>query len=333
MLQVPLDEMKAQLNRVLLKVGFSKEKAELCARLFAENSLDGVYTHGLNRFPRFIGDVQNGRINIEAEPEKISGFGALESWDGKLGPGNLNAYFAMKRAIELARTYGIGCVGLKNTNHWMRGGTYGWQAAQAGCIGICWTNTTPLMPPWGAVERKLGNNPLILAVPHEKGHIVVDMAMTMFSFGKIESCLAKGTLLPVEGGYDMEGNLTRDPKAIVQSKRPMPIGCWKGTGLALLLDLMAMVLSGGNSTLQLGQPGSKCGPSQVFLAIDVSKLPQRQLIPVMIDEIINDLHSAKPVKDGEGVLYPGERVLTLRRENLEKGIPVEEPFWQQVLDM
>ena len=333
MLRVPFNEMKAEFYRVLLKLGFKEERAELCARLFAENSLDGVYTHGLNRFPRFVGDIKNGRIMKDAQPEKMTSFGAIESWNGNLGPGNLNAHFAMDRAIELARENGLGCFALNNTTHWMRGGTYGWQAAEAGCIGICWTNTTPLMPPWGSDEGKLGNNPLILAVPHNGEHIVLDMSLTMFSFGKLESCIAKGALLPVDGGYDNEGNLTSDPKAIIQSKRPMPIGCWKGTGLALLLDLIAMSLSGGNSTLQLGQAENKGGVSQVFLAIDISKLSQREFIPSLIDEIIKDLHGAKPIKEGERIFYPGERALILRRENFKQGIPVEEVFWQQVLEM
>jgi 3-dehydro-L-gulonate 2-dehydrogenase len=334
MLRVAFAEMKAEFERVLLKVGFDRERAELCARLFAETSRDGVYTHGLNRFPGFIADIKKGRIKIEARPEKTGGFGAVESWNGNLGPGNLNATLAMRRAVELARANGMGCVAMQNTNHWMRGGTYGWQAAEAGCIGICWTNTSPLMPPWGSSENKLGNNPLVLAVPHRDGHIVLDMAMTVFSIGKLNSAAAKGALLPVDGGFDEEGKVTRDPQRILQSKRPMPIGYWKGSGLALLLDLIGMMLSGGSSTFHLGQAQAedKPGVSQVFIAFDPAQIA-RPDYEALITEILNDLHGAKPVEDGEPILYPGERALKVRRENLEKGIPVEENFWQQVLEM
>ena len=91
---------------------------------------------------------------------------AFERWNGQGGPGNLNALACMQRAIDLTADHGIACVGLSNTNHWMRGGSYGWQAADAGVIGVCWTNTLPNMPPWGASEPRIGNNPLIVAIPH-----------------------------------------------------------------------------------------------------------------------------------------------------------------------
>ena len=90
--------------------------------------------------------------------------------------------------MGLGREHGVGCVALGNTNHWMRGGTYGWQAAEAGMIGICWTNTMPNLPPWGGVERVIGNNPLVIAVPRAKraggaGH--GDVAVFLWSAGEL----------------------------------------------------------------------------------------------------------------------------------------------------
>ena len=131
--------------------------------------------------------IHNGTIDVHARPELVGSCGALERWDGKLGIGNLNAYQAMDRAIELARRHGIGCVALANTNHWMRGGTYGWQAADAGLMGICWTNTLANLPPWGASDPRLGNNPFVIAVPRPEGHVVLDMAMSQFSYGRLAS--------------------------------------------------------------------------------------------------------------------------------------------------
>ena len=159
MLRVSYRDLYEALLRALLKLGFRQDRAERCARLFAETSRDGVYSHGLNRFPRFVEMIRNGVIDVRAEPVCIGRFGALERWDGRLGPGNLNAYACMDRALVLARTHGLGCVALRNTNHWMRGGSYGWQAAEAGAVGLCWTNTMPNLPPWGARECKVGNNP------------------------------------------------------------------------------------------------------------------------------------------------------------------------------
>jgi 3-dehydro-L-gulonate 2-dehydrogenase len=159
MQRLSYQEVYETLARVLLKLGFESARAELCARLFAETSRDGVYSHGVNRFPRFVRMVRDGVIDIHALPEAVAANGVLERWDGKRGVGNLNARECMDRAMAIARAHGMGCVALANTNHWMRGGSYGWQAAEAGLIGICWTNTMPNLPPWGASDPRVGNNP------------------------------------------------------------------------------------------------------------------------------------------------------------------------------
>src|SRR6516165_8057133 len=159
MIRIPFEEVQERLTVVLRGLGFTAGRADKCARLFAETTCDGVYTHGINRFSRFVAMVHNGSIDVNAEPVVVSRFGALERWDGRLGPGNLNAFAAMERALALSREHGLGCVALGNTNHWMRGGSYGWQAADAGMVGICWTNTMPNLPPWGGTEPCIGNNP------------------------------------------------------------------------------------------------------------------------------------------------------------------------------
>src|SRR5664279_4703580 len=168
-MRIPFDELHQTLLRVLLKLGFNTDRASRCARLFAETTCDGVYTHGVNRFLRFVAMIQNGCINVHGEPERISHFAALERWDGRKGPGNLNACVAMDRATGLSREYGIGCVSLRNTNHWMRGESYGWRAAEMGSIAFCWTNTLPNLPPWGGTEPCIGNNPVVIAIPRKRG--------------------------------------------------------------------------------------------------------------------------------------------------------------------
>ena len=332
-MRVSFERMYQEFLRVLLKMGFRQHRAELCARLFAETSRDGVYSHGLNRFPRFIEYIKKGYIDVHAEPERIFAFGAFERWDGKLGPGNLNAYFCMDRAIHLARQNGTGAVAIKNTNHWMRAGTYGWQAAEAGCIGMCWTNTQPNMPAWGGKDRKLGNNPFVISVPREKGHVVLDMATSLYSYGKLEYYRRQGQQLPFEGGFDKQGKLTKDPAAIEESWRTLPIGYWKGAGLALMLDLTATLLSTGKSTFQLGKHEDEYGLSQVFIAFDVNTLVGKKLAGELVEEIIADLHRSIPASEDDRIYYPGERTLASRRENMEKGIPVDPDYWQQVLEM
>jgi 3-dehydro-L-gulonate 2-dehydrogenase len=330
MIRITFDELFERLRAVLLKAGLEEERAELCARLFAETSLDGVYSHGLNRFPRFMRYIEKGYVDLRARPERTDAFGVWERWDGKLGPGNLNAHACMGRAVELAREGGMGCVALRDTNHWMRGGSYGIQAAESGCIGIAWTNTLPNLPSWGAKTCNVGNNPLVLAVPKESGHVLLDMAMSQFSYGKMEAAAAKGENLPVEGGFDKEGKLSRDPAAILESGRPLPIGYWKGSGLSLLLDLAAALLSGGSSTARIGELEAEYGLSQVFIAFDLRKLPDPDSTRRAVEEAIDAFHRASPDREGGRVYYPGERMRLTREENLVKGIPVDERVWEEV---
>ena len=178
---LPFQTLKDTFYEILIRYDFPEQQAGEVSRIFAETTLDGVFSHGINRFPRFIEDVRKGTVKPGVEPERKGGFSALEQWDGKKGAGITNALFCTDRSIELASGFGIGCVGLANTNHWMRGGSYGWIAAEKGFMFMGWTNTLPNMPPWGGKVPALGNNPFILAIPHKEGHIVLDMAMSQYS--------------------------------------------------------------------------------------------------------------------------------------------------------
>ncbi len=331
--RIPFDQLHTELARILRQKGFSPERADASARLFAETTQDGVYSHGVNRFPRFLEYLEKGYVIPGATPVQTGSLGALEQWDGQQGPGNLNAQFCTERAVALARQYGMGGVAVRNTNHWMRGGSYGWQAAEAGCIGICFTNTIPNVPPWGGKDARLGNNPLVIAIPREGGHVVLDTAMSLYSYGKMEGHAQAGTLLPYEGGFDEAGNLTRDPNAILKAGRPLPIGYWKGAGLSLALDLMAAVLSEGLGTAGIGGLGSEYRVSQVFICLDVSSPAHFGHRQSIVDAALDFMHGAAPASAGESIYYPGEKTLRTRLENQTRGIPVELKLWQELQAM
>lgn len=327
-MRVSFEELKAQLKKVLLKLKFSEDRAELCANIFAENSRDGVYSHGLNRFPAFVQLVKDGRVDIQATPEKVGQHRATEQWDGHWAPGMYTARLAMQRAITLAKENGIGCVAVRNTNHWMRGGTYGWQAADAGCIGICATNSIANMPPWGGAEPRLGNNPLVIAVPRKAGHVVLDMAMSQFSYGKLQEYELKGKELPVVGGYDENGKPSTNPAKIRETERTVPIGFWKGSGLSLVLDVLVASLSGGRTVVEITADGKEAGVSQFFLCLDAANLNE-----AIIEKIIKYTKSSEVMHEGGEIRYPGEGTLASRLENEKEGVPVNEDIWQQVLNL
>jgi len=318
MMRIPENRVHQVLTTVLTDRGFAPGRARTSARLFTEANRDGVFSHGLDRFERYLGGIASGLMDPAAEPSRSWGGGALERWDGHRGPGNLNARAAMGRAIELAGNYGMGGVALANTNHWMRAGSYGWQAVEAGCIGICWTNTMPNLPPWGADRPLVGNNPLVFAVPRESGAAVLDMAVSQFSYGALDRYARDGRPLPVPGGYDAEGELSTDARAILESGRPLPAGFWKGSGLSILLDLTAALLSGGRATCDIeADPDRETGISQVFLAFAPPEHPG------LADRVLGILEE-------NGVRYPGRRTLEHRAESAEKGIAVDEDVWNRI---
>ena len=322
MIRIPTDTVTSTLKKILLSRGFTPERAELSARLFADSNRDGVPSHGLDRFSSYLAGMKRGLIDPTAEPRETWSNGALERWDGVSGPGNLNAHRCMNRALELSGQFGVGCVALSNTNHWMRGGNFGWQAADAGKIGICWTNTMPNLPPWGSNSPLIGNNPLVIAVPREGGHVVLDMAMSQFSYGALSRYSKEGRKLPVPGGYDDDGLLTTDPEAIGLSQRPLPIGFWKGSGLSILLDLMAAMLSGGKATCDIiPDPGKETGISQVFMAFSPPDYPG------LADRVITSLNPDGNSSAG----YPGERTMNARRESLKSGLPVDRDVWERII--
>jgi 3-dehydro-L-gulonate 2-dehydrogenase len=326
-------EMQTAFQNILLKYGFEKDRAIQCAAVFTNNSVDGIYTHGVNRFPRFVQYIKKGFVKIDAIPTLQSKFGGIEQWNGNLGPGPLNAIHATETVMRLAQQHGIGCVALSNTNHWMRGGMYGWQAAKAGYVFIGWTNTLGNMPAWGATDAKLGNNPLVIALPHKEEAIVLDMAMSQYSFGSMELSVMKNEPLPVFGGYNEAGELTKDPAAILASWRPIPVGYWKGAGLSLLLDLLATILSGGLATHEISKLEVEYGLSQVFIAIDISKLGNHSSIANAVESILNDYHQSITTDKTKQVTYPGERVLHTRKNNLVNGIPVVKKVWDEILGL
>lgn len=329
-MRIPFEQLKAEFKRVLLGLHFPEDKAEAVAAIFAENSRDGVYSHGLNRFPVFVDYIKRGVIHAEAEPTPEANIGLIERWEGNLAPGVLNARFCMDRAIALANQHGIGCVAIKNTNHWMRGGTYGWQAAEAGCIGLCFTNGIAIMPPWGGVDPRLGNNPLVIAVPRKEGHVVLDMAISQYSFGKLLQYKAAQEELPLHGGYDVEGRLSTSAANIIASQRLLPVGFWKGSGLSLMLDLLATLLSGGKSTGEVTKSQIESGVSQVFIAI---KPENEALNAQVIEQILDYAKTSQPELADKPVTYPGENTLNTRHRNLREGIPVDELIWKKVQEL
>jgi len=332
-LRVQEKEMLEVLEKLFLKYGFTAEKAGLLARTYTDSTLAGVQSHGINRVPLFLDYVNKGLVNPDAEAVCSGESGNMERWDGKSGPGIINAVICTDRAIELAKEHGMGLVALRHTNHWMRGGTYGLRAADAGCMALLFTNTLPNMPPWGGKDSRIGNNPLVISIPREKGHVVLDMAVSQFSFGKINEYRLREEKLPVYGGWDTEGRLSDDPAKILEKERGLPVGYWKGSALSMILDMLATLLSAGNSTYRIGQKDHETGISQVYLCLQPAAFGDGALQANLLNEIIDYTRDVEPMHPGNRTYYPGERSAMNRERNLREGIPVNGSVWKEVIGL
>lgn len=333
-MRLSFQEIFEETKRIFVKYGMSEDKAETCARIHTESTYDGIYSHGTNRVARFVDYIKKGWVDINAEPALVNEFGALKVYDGNMGPGVLNALFATDEAIALADTYGIGMVGLKNTTHWMRGGTYGLYAANKGYIAITWTNTESVMPPWGGKEVRLGNNPFVMALPGAEGSpaLQLDMAISQYAYGKLQVTRLAGKKLPFPGGFDKDGNITDDPGAIEESMRIMPIGYWKGSSFSFMLDLLGSVLTGGIGAADLDKKGmGSCGgASQIFIVIDPKKTCGKEYMDELINKAIAHVKSSAPSEKSTGIFTPGEDYVQFRKDHDEKGIFVDDSIWEEM---
>lgn len=334
-MRIQFEDVISTMTGKLEKHGAPKEKARTVAYEMATNSLEGTYTHGINRFARLIRAIDSSIVHPDANPELIASFAAIERYEGNLGFGITNALFAMDRAVELAREHGIGMVGLRNTNHWMRAATYGYRAVRQGCAAMCFTNTIPNMPAWGALDSKLGNNPFVMAFPRKDGrHIIVDSAMTQFSYGALEVAKMEGRMMSVPAGYDRNGNLTADPSAVLETRRTIPSGYWKGSAMSFLLDIFASCLSLGRAVADIAKlDGDEHGVSQLFFAIDYEKIVDREEASDTAERAIAFLKESTKAEGVNEIVYPGERMMRTRERNLKEGIPVDDNVWNGILSL
>lgn len=326
MSRIPAERLIEHFTELFVREGVSAARARRVAELYARASADGVHSHGANFVPALVQWLRTGLIaDPENPPERVAAFGAFERYDGRRGFGALNAEFCMDRAMALADAHGVGAVGLRNTGHWGRAGSYGWQAAERGYLAICWTNTWPVLPAWEGKVKAIGNNPIVFAAPGEGGeHLVLDMALSQFSTGRMNTHRATGEPLPVAGGVDAAGRPTTDPTEILQGGQAWPVGFWKGSGLAILLDAFAAVLGDGLITAELEKTPEGLGVCQVFLVFAPQRLGGTEPAARTRD-IVRQLAAANPESR-----YPGQAALAERRRSEREGVYVRDDIGAQL---
>ena len=264
--------LEATVSAVFTALGFDPADSAKIANALVEADLRGVSSHGIMLVPMYVERLNAGGVTRERELDILSDAGAAMVVDARGGMGQLSSPQAMGHAIERAGRYGIGLVSVRNAHHFGAASRWAMQAGQAGCIGVAMSNTTPLMPAPGGAERIVGNNPLAIAVPTSAGvEIVLDMALSAVALGKIRLAASAGRPIPETWATDPSGTPTTDPEEAVLGML-LPAAGHKGFGLALMIDVLTGVLSGGGWGDQVRplyrEPDRPNDCAHLFLAID-----------------------------------------------------------------
>ncbi len=328
-------ELRTFAERALQTMGVPGENARTAAATLVEANLCGVDSHGVRMLPGFITLIRKGKINPEGRIQVIKDTPVIAHLDADLSLGSVVSVCAMKMAVEKAKSSGVGFVLVRNSNHWGRPAYYPTLAARQGCIGICFVNTESNMPPWGAKVPRIGNNPISIGAPRASGEpVVLDMSMSQAAFFKVVMYDREGRKIPVGWGVDDQGKPTDDPAAILKSKRLIPMGQHKGSGLALMIDIMTGILSGGKFCRELLEEGRglphATGYSQAFIAIDIASFIPLEVFKRRVDELVTYVKGAQLAEGFSEINIPGERSWKEKVFREKEGIPLDEATLEEL---
>lgn len=324
-------------RRLFHVVEVPEAASRTAARHLVEADLRGVETHGLVRLPLYVNRIRAGYLNAKAEPEIVEDGPATAVVDGHHGLGQVNGDFAMRLAVEKAREIGVGAVAVRNSSHFGAAASYAILAADSGCLGLATTNSAPLLAPVGGLERRVGNNPLAIAAPSGEGFpVVLDIAMSAVAAWRIRMATERGEKIPPDWAFDKRGEPTTDAYAAFQGGGLLrPLGDHKGVGLALMMDVLSGILSGGGfgtGVRRLDQPGY-LNTSHFFLAINISRFMEPETFTARMSELAREFYNT-PTREGvEKVLLPGELEARIQARRMKHGIPYRLQIYEPILEL
>ncbi|KAM5350405.1 hypothetical protein ACJ41O_006910 [Fusarium nematophilum] len=309
---------------LLTKSGLPKDDAKLMAECLVLADTRGVDTHGLARLEQYIERVSSGLVNAKPNITITEKTPVAAHVDGDNGFGFVVASKAMEDAIRRAQTYGIGIVTANHSNHFGMAATYVLQALDAGMISLVFTNSAKQMPPFGGKETLLGISPFAAGAP-SKSEVpyILDMAPSVVAKGKIRKAARRGEKIPLGWAYDRDGKPTEDADEALNGSMA-PIGGPKGSGIAILMDIMSGVLSGAAFGGQVGDQYKEVRPQDVghcFIAIKPDVFMSSDEFRSRMDTLVQRVHDVTPASGFDEVLFPGEPEHRLAIKRREQGLP------------
>jgi L-2-hydroxycarboxylate dehydrogenase (NAD+) len=323
-------------ERLFIAGGLREQDAKTIAKDLVAANLRGLDSHGVSRIPMYLERIRKGVVKAQPDITVTKITSAVASVDGDDGMGFLAAHRAMDEAIKLAADSGIGLVGVKRSTHYGMASLYVQQALEAGYIALAYTNSSPALPVWGGRTAFLGASPFAAAVPggHEETPFVLDMAMTVIARGKIRLAATHGEEIPHGLALDKDGAPTTDAAEAFEGVC-LPFGGAKGAALAMLMDLLAGVLTGANyggdvKSLYFDHSEPQ-NVGHLFIAIKPDLFMLKEEFENRMDTFVSRVKSLPRAQGFDEILIPGEPEERRTKERLDFGIPLTEEVRNSLL--
>jgi L-2-hydroxycarboxylate dehydrogenase (NAD+) len=335
-IRIPASHLRAFIADVLCAVGLSADDAAKVAELTVETDLAGADAHGIFRLPHYVRRIRAGGVEPRGNITVNRTAPATALVDGGNAVGHLVMAKAADTAVELARQNGVAWVGVRNSNHAGSAGVYAEIPLRAGMIGIyAAVANANHMAVWGGAETLLGTNPVAFAIPAGvEAPVVLDIATTVVSYGTIKAAALEGRDLP-EGWMvnKTTGEPLTDPKRSAEGIL-LPLGGYKGAGLALVLGLLGGVLNGaafGREVIDYNYDmAGVTNTGQFIIALDVARFMPLDAFKAEVDRHLRDLSGSQRLPGFDAIRLPGERRRRCQAERARAGVPLAPPLVDQL---
>jgi LDH2 family malate/lactate/ureidoglycolate dehydrogenase len=325
--RVPADRLVAFIVRAFTAAGLPAEDAQTLADLMVEADLRGSDTHGVIRLPLYVRRIRAGGVNPKPDIHIVSDRPAAALIDGDNGMGHLVMRRAAELAIEKAKATGVGWVGARMSNHAGPEALYVSMPLKHDMIGLYFAvGSSNHLPPWGGSESLLGTNPMAVAVPTlDEPPIVLDMSPTVAAYGKVRLKAQRGEQMPVGWMIDRDGKPLTDPKRADEGHL-LPIGDYKGSGLSLIIGLLAGALNraaiGRDVVDFVKEAGKPTNTGQAIAALSIEAFMPLAEFKRGVDRLIRDIRDSPRLPGVERIWLPGEQSHTKLLDRRAHGVPV-----------
>lgn len=312
---------------ILEGAGVPRHKAQVTTACLVAANLRGVDSHGIQLLPFYVDQLLAGEMDPHTDGQVISESGSCLHFDGQNGLGQWVAETCCGHAIRMAKAQGIGMVVAKESNHFGAAAWWALKMREAGQIGIVMCNASPIVPPWQGREGRVGTNPICMALP---GPWLLDMATTTVAAGKIfKAYFNQQPEIPAGWAFDSDGVPTTDTQKAYQGML-MPLGGYKGSGLAMMVEILCAVLGGGAMSTEVGGirfRGRTVRVSQMYMAIDIARFMPLEEFTARMEKLVGMMKSTPSAPGYDEVLVAGDPEWRIEAARMANGIPIADGNW------